>query len=204
MNGNTDNEKNNHISLKKNLDFNFMHIDKKITMLIDQLKIIQSNTIPPYEASLYVLYADDYPDRLNQFAYSLREVISVLCNTETDPNIDQSNKHMMDKDHRIKLLLNVLYPKGAITSDQNSKCKILIKEHYENLNQYLHHKKNITQDIAKKIHDQILDILLELTKPQIYYIPDINQITQNDPSNEKAIKLKNTLHGIESYRVCFK
>ena len=38
------------------------------------------------------------------------------------------------------------------------------------LNQYLHHKKNITQDIAKETHDQILDILLELTKPQIHYI----------------------------------
>lgn len=165
------------------------YISEKQNILSIQLGKYMSVAKDAYLGAIHALYSEEYPDRLAQFAYSLREVIDLL--TRKNQN-DVERKSPIAKEYRAHILASVIDPVGKQVYEFYSLYQQLVHQ-YDELSGYAHHRPTLEQIDAEKRLEIIEGILSRFTRPQIEILDDIDEIIYTNPSEEGAIKLKKYL-----------
>ena len=148
-----------------------------------------------YEGAIHVLATKDYPDRLAQFAYSLREVIDLLTRKNQTGGDRRKGLNVQE---RTQSLADMIDPAEGHTYEFDQLYEKLTHEHQE-LNKYVHHEQDLKQNDAEEKLKHVEKILLHLTRPQIEIIKEIDQIISSNPSTEMAMQLKPLLIRWSSY-----
>lgn len=134
-----------------------------------------------YLGALHVLCANDYPTRLNHFAYSLREVIDMLTRHNQS---EKERKQSMDEKTRRKCLRR-LFP----SKDETNYKYMTLTETHSKLNEIVHGKTSMSNEDALEKVSTIEKILYMLTTSQLSAIDKFDRIVSNEPSDENAIEL---------------
>ena len=132
-------------------------------VLIQQLNQYSPEIKNAYLGAVHALDHDEYPDRLSQFAYSLREVLDLLSKYNLP---DTHRLKPMSVQKRVNHYKDVIQPNYEI--DEYMKKFTQLTHAQVCLNQYVHHNKLLDQDNAHNLLCYIRNLLHSIVIPKGY------------------------------------
>ena len=113
----------------------------------------------------------------------MREVIDQMARKNLN------SKQNLGKDKRMEYLEKTFDPSGMHNINSKPYYEKLVN-YYDELSEIAHHNKEVDENRCKEILEDIVSILLELTKPPTIILDEIDQISSQKPSKDNAKELQ--------------